>query len=177
MGQAREPKPVKLIVSAFAPGDDLLGQAREALVAEWGPIDFESDLLPFDHTPYYEAEFGPRLVRRIWALERLIAPDDLAGIKTRTNELEQRWAVQGRRRVNLDSGYLSMAKLVLATTKDYGHRIYLGRGIYAEVTLHYRDGAFQTWPWTYPDYASPLYRELFAAIRQRYLEQLREGNP
>jgi hypothetical protein len=176
MGKAREPKPVKLIVSAFAPGDDLLAQALEALAAAWGRIDFESGLLPFDHTSYYEAEFGKGLVRRIWALERLIAPDDLAGIKTQTNELEQRLVVDGQRRVNLDSGYLSVAKLVLATTKDYGHRIYLGQGIYAEVTLYYRDGAFQAWPWTYPDYASPHYRELFAAIRQRYLEQLREMN-
>jgi len=167
------PRPVKLLVSAFAPGDDLLAQAREALAAEWGAVDFESELLSFDHTAYYEPEFGSGLVRRIWTFAPLIDPGELARIKVRTNELEACWAVGGRRRVNLDSGYLSMAKVVLATTKDYGHRVYLGQGIYAEVTLHYRDGAWQAWPWTYPDYAAPRYRELFTIIRRRYLAQLR----
>jgi hypothetical protein len=176
MGQPKTPQPVKLIVSAFAPGDALLAQAREALAAEWGGVDFESELLPFEHTTYYQPEFGAGLVRRIWTLEPLIDPGTLAAVKLRTNELEQRWAVEGRRRVNLDPGYLSPAKLVLATTKNHGHRIYLGSGIYAEVTLQYRDGAFCPWPWTYPDYATPRYRELFAALRQRYLRQLRAAD-
>ena len=174
MGQARTPNRVKLIVSAFAPGDALLWEAKEALITEWGAIDFESGLLPFDHTTYYEAEYGSGLVRRIWALEQLVAPEALAAIKLRTNELEQGWAVDGRRRVNLDSGYVSMSKLVLATTKNYDHRIYLGSGIYAEVTLHYRSGAFRPWPWTYPDYASSEYCELFAQIRRLYVSQLQQ---
>ncbi len=173
MGRAKTPKPVKLIVSAFAPGEDLLAEARQAVAAEWGAIDFESELLPFDHTAYYAAEFGSGLVRRIWAFARLIDPGTLAAIKVRSNELEQRWAVDGRRRVNLDPGYVALSKMVLATTKNYDHRIYLGRGIYAEVTLHYRHGAFHPWPWTYPDYASEQYRSLFATIRRLYLDQLR----
>jgi hypothetical protein len=173
MGEPKTPRPVKLIVSAFAPGDALLAEAREALVAEWGPADWESELLPFDHTTYYRPEFGPYLVRRIWAFERLIDPGALATIKRRTNELERRWAVDGRRRVNLDPGYVSMAKLVLATTKNHGHRIYIGQGIYAEVTLQYRDGAYRPWPWSYPDYATPEYCHLFGTIRRQYAEQLR----
>jgi hypothetical protein len=174
MGKAKDPKPVKLIVSAFAPNQALLAEAREALVQEWGAVDSESDLLPFDHTAYYEREFGPGLVRRIWSFERLVDPGSLAAIKARTNALEGRWTVDGRRQVDLDPGYVSSAKLVLATTKNHGHRIYLGEGIYAEVTLGYRDGAFRPWPWTYPDYATPAYCHLFEAIRQRYLHQLRE---
>jgi hypothetical protein len=173
MGHAKPPRPVKLIVSAFAPGNELLQEAREALEGEWGAIDFESVLLPFDHTPYYEREFGPGLVRRIWAFEALVDPGDLATIKLRTNELEQRWAVDGRRQVNLDAGYVSMAKMVLATTKNHGHRIYVGGGIYAEVTLQYRDGAYRPWPWTYPDYATRAYCALFEDIRGRYIGQLR----
>ena len=172
MGEAKTPEPVKLIVSAFAPSRAPLAEAKEVLNAEWGPVDFESELVAFDHTAYYHAEFGAGLVRLIWAFERLIDPGVLAAIKTRTNELEKRWAVDGRRRINLDPGYVSLAKLVLATTKNYGHRIYLGNGVYAEVTLHYRNGAFQPWPWTYPDYATPSYCALFAAIRQRYLSRL-----
>lgn len=177
MGQAKSPQPVKLIVSAFAPNDDILQQSKQLLVAEWGPIDFESDLLPFVHTPYYAAEFGEGLVRRIWAFEQLIDPGDLAAIKCRTNELEQQFAADGRRRVNLDAGYVCRAKLVLSTTKNHGHRIYIGRspeavGIYAEVTLQYRDKAFRSWPWTYPDYSTQEYCTLFEKIRKMYVVQL-----
>ena len=173
MGHAKAPKPVKLIISAFAPGDELLAEAKKVVTAEWGEIDFESELLPFDHTAYYAAEFGTGLVRRIWAFARLIDPGTLAEIKVRSNELEQRWTEDGRRKVNLDPGYVALSKMVLATTKNYDHRIYVGHGIYAEVTLHYRKGAFHPWPWTYPDYASERYRTLFAAIRRLYLDQLR----
>ena len=174
MGQVKPPQPVKLIVSAFAPHDGLLQEARAVLDDEWGPVDFESELLPFDHTSYYRPEFGPGLVRRIWTLEPLIDPGALAAIKLRTNEMEERWTVDGRRQVDLDPGYVSRAKLVLATTKNHGHRIYLQGGIYAEVTLQYRDGAYRPWPWTYPDYATAFYCELFAGIRQRYMAQLRQ---
>ena len=189
MGQIKTPNPVKLIVSALAPGEGLLAAAREAAVAEWGEIDVESELLPFDHTTYYEREFGPHLVRRIWAFVTLVDPGTLPAIKVRSNEIEARWAVDGKRQVNLDPGYLSAAKLVLATTKNHGHRIYLGQGIYAEVTLQYRrptcrvgrqptvgsgGKAIRPWPWTYPDYGSARYCALFEGIRQRYMEQLRE---
>jgi hypothetical protein len=173
MGQIKTPKPVKLIVSALAPGEGLLAAAQEAAVAQWGAIDIESELLPFDHTTYYAREFGPTLVRRIWAFESLIDPAALPAIKCDSNQIEARWAVDGNRQVNLDPGYVSLAKLVLATTKNHGHRIYLGQGIYAEVTLQYRDKAFRPWPWTYPDYGTPRYCELFARIRRRYVEQLR----
>ena len=176
MGKAKTPRPAKLIVAAFAAEPTLLAQARDALVAEYGPVDWESECLTFDHTDYYAAEFGVDLVRLIWSFERLIDPQTLPDIKISTNELEQRWVVDGKRRINLDCGYISMAKLVLATTKDYDHRLYMRRGIYAEVTLHFRDGSFQPWPWTYPDYASQPYREMFAGIRQRYMAQLRQSD-
>lgn len=174
MGTAKAPQPVKLIVSAFAPNGVLLDEARQRLGAAWGAVDYQSDLLPFVHTDYYAAEFGSGLVRRIWSFEPLIDPGALAAIKRQTNEMEQRWAGDGRRQVNLDPGYVSMAKLVLATTKNHGHRIYLRDGIYAEVTLCYRGGSYQPWPWTYPDYATEAYRALFGEIRRRYVAQLRE---
>lgn len=173
MGTIKEPKPVKLIVSMFTGDETLLAVARGALVNRFGPIDYESELLPFDHTSYYEREFGPGLVRQIVAFADLIAPQRLAEIKRTTNDLEMTWAVEGRRRVNLDPGYVSLSKMVLATTKDYTQRIYLGQGIYAEVTLYYQRGAFHPWEWTYPDYASPRYLEIFAQIRRIYAAQLR----
>ena len=175
MGQIKGPKPVKLIVSAFAPGDALLQESKAALADSWGAIDYESELLPFAHTTYYAGEFGTGLARRVWSFAPLVDPGGLAQVKRETNDLEERWSQQGRRQVNLDPGYVSMAKLVLATTKNHGHRIYLGDGIYAEVTLQYRDGAFRAWPWTYPDYASPRYCTLFEEIRCRYVTQLRQS--
>jgi hypothetical protein len=173
VGKAKEPRPVKLIVSMFSGDETLLAVAKGALVTRYGTIDYESELLPFDHTSYYEQEFGPGLVRRIVAFTDLIAPQRLAEIKRTTNELEMNWAVGEQRRVNLDPGYISLSKMVLATTKNYSHRIYLGQGIYAEVTLHYRHSAFHPWEWTYPDYASPRYLEICGRIRDIYVAQLR----
>ena len=176
MGRIKEPPLVKLIVSLFTGAEAMLPAVRAALAECFGSVDYESELLPFDHTDYYEPEFGPCLQRQILSFAQLVPPDRLAAIKRTTNELEQTWAVQGQRRVNLDPGYVSLSKLVLATTKDYSHRVYLGQGIYAEVTLHYRRGAFQGWEWTYPDYASERYCEIFRHIRELYVAQLRHSD-
>lgn len=154
----------------------MLAVARGALVGLFGPVDYRSEVLPFDNTSYYEREFGPNLVREILAFSTLIAPQHLAETKLKTNELERTWMVDGKRMVNLDPGYVNLGKLVLATTKDYSHRIYLGDGIYGEVTLKYEHGDFRAWEWTYPDYASDSYRAIFAAIRQLYAAQLRQGS-
>jgi hypothetical protein len=175
MGTAREPEPVKLIASLFAGDPDLLIAAREGLAALFGPIDFASDLMPFDHTDYYRPEFGPDLKRQIVTFERLIPPVDLPAIKCKTNDLEWALAQADRRQVNIDPGYVSLGKMVLATTKDHAHRLYLGQGIYGEVTLTYQQGGFRPWSWTYPDYARDAYCALFNQIRQRYKVQLREA--
>jgi len=172
MGRAREPMPVKLIVSMFGGNHAVLRTAMNALSIRFGDIDYESELLPFDQTSYYEKEFGSSLQRIIVSFATLMMPDGLAEVKVATNHLELAGAVDGKRRVNLDAGYVSLSKLVLATTKDYSHRIYLASGVYAEVTLRYQGGHFQPWPWTYPDYASPRYLEIFAGIRRRYMAQL-----
>jgi hypothetical protein len=168
---------VKLIVSLLAGDPALLDQAQAALERAFGPVDWQSEPLPFAHTDYYTPEHGPGLMRRLVTFRPLIDPGRLAAIKRETNALEQRWTDEGQRQVNLDPGYLSLSKLVLATTKDHGHRMYLGQGIYAEVTLRFQDGAFRAWPWTYPDYASPHYATLLAGVRERYKAQLRENQP
>lgn len=173
MGTAKTPKPVKLIASIFGASSDQIDRAQAALEARFGPVDFRSDLLPFDHTDFYAPEFGTGLVRRIVAFERLADPGALPDIKLATNALEAEMAVGGKRTVNIDPGYVGEGKLVLASTKDHRHRIYLGKGIYGEVTLYYERGGFQAWEWTYPDYASPRYREIFARIRARYREQVK----
>ena len=174
MGTAREPQPVKLIASLLTGEPGLLARVREALAAAWGPIDLQSDLLPFDHTDYYAGELGPGLQRQILAFEGLVSPAELPAAQRPANELEQSLAAGGRRRVNVDPGYVALGKLVLATTKDHTHRLYLGQGVYGEVTLAYQQGRFRPWPWTYPDYGSEEYCALFARIRDRYKAQLRE---
>lgn len=173
MGEIHAPKPVKLIMPMFTGQAALFEVAEQALTAHFGPVDYRSARLLFAHTDYYTPEFGSGLERQFIAFERLIDPGRLAEIKRLTNELEQRWSEAGRRRINLDPGYITEAKLVLATTKDHGHRIYIGQGIYAEVTLTYRDKDFRPWPWTYPDYASEPYLEIMRAIRRIYVAQLR----
>lgn len=177
MGAIRPPQPVKLLLPMLAAEADLLAAVEADLAARWGAIDYRSALLPFAHTDYYAREFGPSLLRRFLAFERLIDPGELAAIKRATNEIEARWSQGERRRVNLDPGYLTQAKLVLATTKNQAHRIYLGQGIYAEVTLLYRDGAWRPLPWTYPDYASAAYHAILSEIRALLGLQLRAARP
>jgi hypothetical protein len=173
MGTIRTSLPVKLIMPMLSAHAELFAQAEESLVERFGPVDFRSSRLPFTHTRYYEQEFGANLERQFLSFARLIAPDELAAIKVWTNGLEERLGAEGRRRINLDPGYLSMAKLVLATTKDYGHRLYIGQGIYAEVTLAYRERDFRPWPWTYADYQSAPYLEILHAVRCIYVAQIR----
>ena len=174
MGKVEKPLPVKLIASVFTARLELLEEVKVRLSQEFGPIDYESELLPFDHTTYYAAEFGEKLKRRFVAFAELVRPERLAEIKLLTNALEIELAVEGKRRINIDPGYVSHSKLVLATTKNHAHRIYLGQGIYAEVTLHFRGGTFQPWPWTYPDYASPPLIAIFNHIRGLYVKQCRQ---
>ena len=173
MGVIKPPLPVKLIVSMISGHVELFQAAGETLTQHFGAIDYTSSILPFTHTTYYDEEFGSGLQRQIIAFHPLIDPGRLAEIKVFTNDLEQTWSEGGQRRINLDPGYVSQAKLVLATTKNHAHRIYIGQGIYAEVTLMYRDKDWQALPWTYPDYRSAPYLEILRTIRGIYMAQLK----
>jgi hypothetical protein len=120
---------------------------------------------------------GPDLKRCFVSFAELISPERIAEIKRMTMDLEVRLADDclrppEQRVVNLDPGYMNLSKLVLATTKDHAHRIYLDRGIYAEVTLRFCQGKWTAWPWTYPDYAAETYHPFFMQVRQRLAEQL-----
>jgi hypothetical protein len=173
VGRIALAQPVKLVVGMLSADPSLLAQAAERLTALFEQPDYLSPILPFAFTDYYLGEMGPGLLRQFIAFARLIAPEELPPAKLRTNAEEAELAQAGHRRVNLDPGYLSAGKLVLATTKDQQHRLYLGQGIFGEVTLRYRQGAWRPWDWTYPDYRSPEYGRIFAAIRALYLDQLR----
>ncbi len=171
-----DPQPaeaVKLIASLFSGDGGPIGDALEALSEEYGRADFISAPIPFDYTDYYAKEFGGSLIRRFVAFERLIRPETLPEVKLWTNALEQRLSREGRRGVNIDPGYLARAHLILATGKGYTHRPYLRDGIYADVTLMYRDGKFHPLPWTYPDYAGGEMIGMLVRIREKYVLQLR----
>jgi hypothetical protein len=176
VGQVIEPLPVKLIMGLIIGPQAPVLTVRQRLETSYGRVDLETDLLPFTATRYYEPEMGPQLQRQFWSFARLIAPEALAGIKRDTNAVEQAFALPDgqccRRWVNVDPGYVDQAKLVLATTKDRQHRLYLGRGIYGEVTLRFTGGRFEPWEWTYPDYRTPEYLAFFEMVRQRYRQQL-----
>lgn len=175
MALIRTPKPVKLFVGMLASQAEWLDRAADELVRVWGEPDLVSETFAFDWTDYYEKTMGKGLLRRFVTFRRLIAPDLLPVIKRGTSALEEMLAGQVvasvPRPVNLDPGYLTEAKVVLATAKDYSHRLYLGGGIYGEVTLHYTDGRWQPWPWTYPDYRSEAYLAFFAQVRRLFLVQ------
>jgi hypothetical protein len=175
MGQVQLPLLVKLMVGMLAGTEEYFQRAEERLKRHFGPVDFRSPLLPFTHTGYYSQEMGQGLHRKFIAFAQLIDPGDLAEAKRFTNRLEEELAEGGPRCVNLDPGYISPGKLVLATTKDREHRIYLGDGIYAEVTLRWRrQEGYEPWEWTYPDYRTDDYRSILGEIRRLYMRQRRE---
>lgn len=138
----------------------------------FGRIDLESPITDFTHTDYYKEEMGNGLKRQFLSFERLVGLKGLCSVKLRTNGLEKRFAKQNKRTVNIDPGYIDLSKLVLFSTKDYSHRVYLDKGIFAEVTLFYKDKSFTAWPWTYPDYRTADYIEIFNRIRDIYKEKL-----
>ena len=175
MGCIKLPEAAKLIVAMLARQDASLDAAAARLATVHGPVDYASPLLPFDVSSYYAAEMGPGLRRQFIAFAHLIQPDELPAIKLEAIALEVAFAVDGRRTVNLDPGYLCAGKLVLATTKNQQHRLYLGQGIYGEVALRFRAAAWQPWEWTYPDYRLPDYARVFADIRRLYMRQRDTG--
>lgn len=173
MGKIRKHIPVKLIVGFIYNDGESLKKARCYLVKRFGKVDFESAAVPFIYTGYYEKEFGKDLKRKFIGFHKLISPCKLSGIKIFTNKIEKKLSKGACRRINVDPGYLNLSKLILATTKDFAHRIYLSRGIYAEVTLFYKDKNFRSCEWTYPDYRTAEYIEVFNNIRAIYEEQTR----
>jgi hypothetical protein len=173
MGDVSEPAPVMPIVAVVSRHDVALDWARDQLSAQHGAIALSSDAFDFTETDYYAATMGGDLKKQFLAFQRLIDPGALAEIKRQTNEWEAEYAALGKhdepRPINLDPGYITPAKLVLASTKDHAHRIYLSDGIYAEVTLSYRQRRWQPFEWTYPDYRRDDFQQFFTACRDMLL--------
>ena len=168
MGGTRIPREVVPICGAIFADESKLAAAKELLVSELGPISQTSPVYPFVQTDYYRDEMGEDLRRLFWAFEPPRDPGELPDWKLASNRIENELAnAAGGRTVNLDPGYVAREKLVLASTKNYGHRIYLRDGIYAEVTLTYRQEAWRHYDYSFPEYRRPDYHVFFTKVRGR----------
>ena len=176
MSLPQEPKPGKLVIGILMKDRALFEPLAVELASLYGSPDMISAWMPFDYTAYYEPEMGFPLYRRLLTFERLIDQLELAAIKLATNRLEQSYSQNHRRRVNIDPGYLLYERFVLASGKNFSHRIYIGRCIYADLTLIYRKGAFEPLPWTYPDYADQPIRDFLERVRKKYAIDLKQKN-
>jgi hypothetical protein len=171
MGRIREASRAKLFVAIMhRPGFDAAPVLAQ-LAGRYGAVEARSDPHPFA-SAYYEAEMGPGLVKFFVSFGPSVPQERLSSIKRDTNALEEGGA-DGRGRVcNLDPGLVTHYSVILATTKGYAQRVYLGDGIYAEPALLFRRGAPEFLPWTYPDYRTAEAQAFFGEVRRRLLDEV-----
>jgi hypothetical protein len=171
LGTIRDIRLVKLICGlTFAEGIDL-----ESVIVDvedaFGPVEERTPVFDFTFTRYYREEMGDNLKKLFLSFTGLIHPGRLPAIKLTTNRIEQTWSRDGKRKVNLDPGYISGAKLVLASTKDFAHRVFLADGIYGDVQLQFCQDRFLAEKWTYPDYQTDEALAFFHRVRKRYVQE------
>jgi hypothetical protein len=168
-------KKVKLFCGILFSDEKIKQDAFSILENKFGKIDFTSSIMPFDFSTYYNSEMGENL-KRLWiSFEKLILSSQLASIKVFTNSLEDSFAINSKRQINIDPGYITPANVILATTKDYSHRIYLDKGIYGEVTTIYKKNGYIKLPWSYPDYLSDIATKFLLDARQTLIARLKGG--
>ena len=176
MAQPTTPSPALLLLAAFSCHEAALQWARDRAIECWGAVAMASPLFDFKETDYYESTMGAPLQKIFFAFERPFDPAEIAEAKLRTNRLEEEYAEAAGhaepRPLNLDPGYITLGKLVLASTKDYAHRIYLSRGIHAEITLHWRHGGWRPHEWTFTDYRREDYQQFFSQCRELLHQRL-----
>lgn len=172
MSLPKAPKPAKLVIGLFMKEKHLVEKIVVELIKAFGSIDIVSAWFPFDYTDYYEPEMSTPLYRRMLAFKGLVRQSALANIKILTNEIESNYSTQEKRLVNIDPGYLLKERFVLATGKNFAHRIYIGNKIYADLTLIYTKGEFKKLPWTYPDYSAKNMQLFLSQVRKKYVVDL-----
>ena len=177
MWKLQKPSPVKLIIGILAANHQCLNTAVEAITKKFGQEDFTSEVWDFDQTEYYKDQTGSHILRQFVSFENLISPEKLAKIKLQTNKIEQKLAAKLAmplpRPVNLDPGIIEPSKLILASTKNFSHRIYIGKQMYAEVTLSFNKGKWISFDYTFPDYKQQRYHAFLSKVRNRLAEQLK----
>lgn len=170
MGKIRKVEDVKLFSGLIAKDKETISAAEEKLEKLFGKIDIRSKILKFTFTDYYEEEMGRNLLRCWVSFEKPISPEALAEIKVKTNKIENKLTDSDKRRINIDPGYIDGAKIILASTKNFSHRIYLSKGIYGEVTSIYKGKNFHFLEWTYPDYKAEDAISFFLEARNKHLK-------
>ena len=165
--------PVKLFLVSLQRDEENLNKAIAQLHMEFGATDFVSEDFPFDQTDYYQKEMGAGLLRRFYSFQRLIDPDRIVEVKLLTNQIENQYLNGSSRTVNLDPGYIDYYKIVLASAKYGGQKIYLRNGIYADMTLVMYKGKWDSFAWGFPDFKSRRYDEALSKIRDLYKAQMK----
>jgi hypothetical protein len=173
MSLPKAPKPAKLVIGLFMKEKGLIEQITAELIEVFGSIDMVSPWLPFNYTDYYESEMNAPLFRRMLTFKELIKQSSLADIKNTTNEIESSYSREEKRLINIDPGYMLQERFVLATGKNFAHRIYIGKKIYADLTLIYTKGGFKKLPWTYPDYSDKNMLSFHRQVRKKYVADLK----
>lgn len=164
--------PAKFIVAITYTEEKIKANALQEFTHEYGEVDFATEPFRFTHTKYYEQEMGPNLLKQFFSFRKLLSPENLVAMKLFAIAIEKRFSIDDKRRVNLDPAYLELAKLVVASTKNFAHRIYLGQGIYGDLQLRYRKNDFVIHEWTYPDYRESFFMEFLRKVRTAYFQQL-----
>ena len=191
MAIAKKHSPALRFAAIFSSEVPLMDRACQLAVESWGEIVLCSSDLPFDSTSYYFRTMGQPLFKRLVAFRELIDPIELVESKHQSNAWEQQLQVEKQtelasssisepaveRVVNIDAGYLNEAKVVLATMKDRDHRLSMGRGVFAEVTLFFQlPGRWEKSRWTYPDFQLPAYHQFFMECRRYLRDQFSAAN-
>jgi hypothetical protein len=175
MSELQTPRPAKLVIGILTGELQFIEELVPEFISLYGQIDTVSPWMVFDYTRYYENEMGSPLSRRLFSFQSLIEQQDLTNVKLATHQIERKYSPNGRRRVNIDPGYMLRERFVLASGKNFSHRISIGGGIYADLTLIYQKGRFQVLPWTYPDYADDGMLKYLERVRNKYIWDIRSN--
>lgn len=174
MAEIKPPYPVKFFVAVLYADESCLNRAKQCIVDVWGDIDFEGDAHLFDVTDYYVPEMGFPIYRKLLSFKKLYEPSLLVEMKLQCNIIEQQLAVESKRTVNLDAGYLDHNKVLLASAKEAGQKVYLDKGIYADLAGRYKSGKYQPFEWSFPDFRDGRYDQELIAMRSKCMVQVRE---
>ncbi len=167
-------EPVKLVAAVLYQNSEDFELAKQLMSDAFSRIDYEGDAFPFVESDYYEAEMGAKLKRLMISFDSLVMPDQLVKAKQTTQQLEKLLANQGNRTANMDIGYLDIFKLILASYKGRGNKIYMGEQIWADMILYFEKGDYQPFVWSFPDFKSGIYNKDLKVIRNIYKNQLKE---
>ncbi|MCM8772351.1 MAG: DUF4416 family protein [Candidatus Omnitrophica bacterium] len=173
MGKIKKIHPVKIFCGIIYREEKIFEKTLSYLEKKWGNIDICEGPYLFNFTDYYEKEMGKDLLRKFVSFEKLHIPEKVYEWKIFTNKIENYFSENEKRKINIDPGYLDSSKVILLSTKDFYHRIYVGKGIFAELTLYYSKGKYNFLEWTYPDYKTENYIRFFLKMREKYKTQIK----